>query len=68
MAPTTVHPELPLEDEHLRATLAVVEQRRDEVGHYEAWGPSSYYYSAMLHRHRVPLRLGSADPGAARAT
>lgn len=56
MTPTTVHPELPLEDEHLRATLAVLEQRRDEVGHYEAWG------SILLRRRHAPPPPGASPP------
>ncbi len=48
------HPEQPLEEEHLRATLAALEQRRDEVGNYEATGPTSYD-AAMLHRHLVRI-------------
>jgi len=56
------HPERPLEAEHLRATLAALEQRRDEVGQYEASGPTSYD-AAMLHRHlvRVYNELGIAS-------
>ena len=59
---TPDHPEHPLEAEHLRATLAVLEQRRDEVGNYEATGPTAYD-AAMLHRHlvRIYQALGLAS-------
>lgn len=46
------HPERQLEDDHLRATLDLVEQRRDEVGSYEVWGPTAHD-TAALHRHMV---------------
>ena len=51
------HPELPLEDSHLRATLDLVKQRREEVGSYEAWGPSAHD-TAALHRHMVRVYEG----------
>jgi DNA helicase-2/ATP-dependent DNA helicase PcrA len=56
------HPEQPLEDAHLRETLAVVAQRRDEVGNYHVSGPTAHD-AASLHRHlvRIYQELGVAS-------
>ena len=44
------HPERQLEDEHLRATLALVEQRRDEVGSFEVQGFTTHDTAARKVR------------------
>ncbi len=48
------HPEATAEDQHLRQTLVTLDQRIEEIGSWEASGPTTED-AAMLHRHFVKV-------------
>src|SRR5262245_50173182 len=48
------HPEFAAEGQHLHETMETLAQRIEEIGSWEAWGPTTED-AAMLHRHFVKV-------------